>query len=135
KRLGHHLCFAFRNFPLVNTHPHAEHAAEAAEAADAQGKFWEMHDALFENQHALYDENIAQYANALDLDADRLMREVLAGAHIERIREDLQAGRRADVGGTPTFFINGVLYEGEPELEGLLEALTEGSYPRGKPSR
>src|SRR5947207_12422035 len=50
ERLGERLCFAFRNFPLVNSHPHAEHAAEAAEAAGAQGKFWEMHDLLFQNQ-------------------------------------------------------------------------------------
>src|SRR6478672_5843130 len=62
KRLGERLCFAYRNFPLVNIHPHAEHAAEAAEAADAQGKFWEMHDALFENQRALEDEAITEYA-------------------------------------------------------------------------
>jgi protein-disulfide isomerase len=129
KRLGHRLCFAFRNFPLVNSHPHAEHAAEAAEAADAQGKIWEMHDVLFENQRALDDQNIEEYAAALDLDADRLIREVLAGEHIERIREDLQAGRRAGVGGTPTFFINGVLYEGEPEVESLIEALS-GDRPR-----
>src|SRR5438477_1718566 len=69
ERLGDRLCFAFRNFPLVNAHPHAQHAAEAAEAAGAQGKFWEMHDLLFENQDALGDENLAQYATALGLDA------------------------------------------------------------------
>src|SRR5690349_6427435 len=62
KRLGNRLCFAFRNFPLVNSHPPAEHAAEAAEAAGGQGKFWEMHDLLFVNQVALEDENIAEYA-------------------------------------------------------------------------
>src|ERR1043166_3800795 len=73
KRLGNRLCFAFRNFPLVNSHPHAQHAAEAAEAADAQGKFWEMHDALFENQEALEDEDLLQYADNLGLDARRLI--------------------------------------------------------------
>ena len=62
ERLGEKLCFAFRNFPLVNSHPHAQHAAEAAEAAGAQGKFWEMHDMLFEHQEALDDEDIARYA-------------------------------------------------------------------------
>src|SRR5262245_15429549 len=56
ERLGDRLCFAFRNFPLVNAHPHAEHAAEAAEAAGAQDHFWEMHDLLFENQEALEDD-------------------------------------------------------------------------------
>ena len=129
KRLGDRLCFAFRNFPLVNSHPHAEHAAEAAEAAHAQGKFWDMHDALFENQQALDDEDLAQYAAALDLDADRLIREIGAGMYIERIREDFQAGTRAKIDGTPAFFINGVLYEGEPEVDSFLEVL---SGSRGK---
>jgi len=59
EQLGGRLCFAFRNFPLANSHPHAEHAAEAAEAAGAQGKFWEMHDMLYENQVALDDESLA----------------------------------------------------------------------------
>jgi protein-disulfide isomerase len=126
KRLGDRLCFAFRNFPLVNLHRHAEHAAEAAEAADAQGKFWEMHDALFENQTALEDESIAEYASSLRLDADRLIREVQSGAHAARLREDLRSGERAGVDGTPMFYVNGVLYEGEPDVEGLLAALTEG---------
>ena len=60
--------FAFRNFPLANSHPHSQHAAETAEAAGARGRFWEMHDLLFENQDALEDEDLAQYASALDLD-------------------------------------------------------------------
>jgi len=126
KRLGNRLCFAFRNFPLVNSHPHAEHAAEAAEAAAAQGKFWEMHDLLFENQESLEDEELAQYAGTLGLDANRLMSEVVAGAHIERIRDDVQSGEECEVNGTPTFFVNGVLYEGEPEVEALIDALAAG---------
>src|ERR1051325_7140450 len=85
KRLGNRLCFAFRNFPLVNSHPHAKHAAEAAEAAGAQEKFWEMHDMLFENQEALEDEDLARYAEALGLDVKRLIGEVLSGAHTTRI--------------------------------------------------
>jgi protein-disulfide isomerase len=124
KRLGNRLCFAFRNFPLVNSHPHAEHAAEAAEAAGAQGKFWEMHDILFEHQDALEDENLAEYAAALDLDAERLLREVLAGAHTARVREDFRSGARSDVNGTPSFFVNGVRYDGPTDVNGLLAALT-----------
>src|SRR5258706_2534001 len=85
EQLGDRLCFAFRNFPLVNAHPYAEHAAEAAEAAGAQEKFWEMHDLLFENQDALDDENLAEYAAALGLDARRLIAEVMAGAHNARV--------------------------------------------------
>ena len=124
KRLGDRLCFAFRNFPLANMHPHAEHAAEAAEAAGAEDRFWEMHDLLFEHQSALEDEDLAQYASSLGLDADRLISQVLAGAHTARIREDVQGGARSGVNGTPTFFINGVRYDGEPEVDALVAALT-----------
>ncbi|MEY2603705.1 MAG: hypothetical protein QOH31_1486 [Verrucomicrobiota bacterium] len=124
KRLGDNLCFAFRNFPLTNMHPHAEHAAEAAEAAGAQGKFWAMHDVLFENQDALDDENLVQYAIALRLDARRLIAEVEAGAYAPRLREDFMSGVRAGVNGTPTFFINGERYDGAPGLLELLAALT-----------
>ena len=125
ERLGDRLCFAFRNFPLIHAHPHAEHAAEAAEAAGAQGKFWEMHDMLFENQEALEDEDLAGYAEALGLDARRLIAEVGAGAHAARLREDFNSGARGGVNGTPTFFINGVRYDGEPEVEALLGALAQ----------
>ncbi len=124
QRLGDDLCFAFRNFPLTNMHPHAEHAAEAAEAAGAQGRFWEMHDVLFENQDALEDEDIARYASELDLDARRLMLEVVSSAHAERIREDFKSGVRAGVNGTPTLFVNGRRYDGVRGLEPLLAAFT-----------
>ena len=126
EQLGDKLCFAFRNFPLVNSHPYAEHAAETAEAAGAQGKFWPMHDLLFENQDALDDENLAEYAATLGLDADRLIAEVQAGAHTARIRDDFKSGARDGVNGTPTFFVNGVRYDGEPDVDALVAALTAG---------
>ncbi len=123
ERLGDRLCFAFRNFPLVHSHPHAQHAAEAAEAAGAQGRFWEMHDMLYENQNALEDEDLAEYALSLDLDAERLLVEVRAGAHTGRVRQDFRSGARLDVNGTPSFFINGVRYNGSHGVEDLLAAL------------
>src|SRR5438093_387846 len=92
ERLGESLCFAFRNFPLVNSHPHAQHAAEAAEAASLQGKFWEMHDLLFENQGALTDDDLTRYAKTLGLDGPRILREVLSGAYRSRVQKDLQSG-------------------------------------------
>src|SRR5881275_517537 len=70
-RLGERLRFVFRNFPLKEAHPHAEHAAEAAEAAAGQGKFWQMHDSLFEHQQALDDAHLVRYAAELKLDVDR----------------------------------------------------------------
>jgi len=123
--LGEQMCFAFRNFPLTNVHPHAELAAAAAEAAAAQGKFWQMHDTLYENQDALEDEDIAEYATELGLDAARLIREVRAGAYAERIREDFLSGVRSGVNGTPAFFINGERQEGSYDLETLLAAMAE----------
>ena len=124
ERLGNRLCFAFRNFPLANAHPHAEHAAEAAEAAHDQGRFWEMHDLLYENQNALGDEDLAQYASLLGLDAPRLINEIQVEAHASRIREDFRSGARNGVNGTPSFFINGVRYDGKCDVENLLAALT-----------
>ena len=124
RQLGDGLLFAFRNFPLANIHPHAEHAAEAAEAAGEQGNFWAMHDLLFENQTALDDDDLAGYASKLNLDATRLMREVAAGVYAARIREDFKSGVRAGVNGTPTFFINGERYDGERDLRQMLSALT-----------
>jgi protein-disulfide isomerase len=139
QRLGDDLLFAFRNFPLTNIHPHAEHAAEAAEAAGAQGNFWGMHDILFENQRALEDENLAAYAAELGLDETRVIREVTSSVYAQRIREDFRSGARGGVNGTPTFFINGDRYDGEFNLKYLLNALTphgvEGKKKTRSPSR
>ena len=125
ERLGERLCFAFRNFPLANSHPHAEHAAEAAEAAGEQGHFWEMHDLLYQNQDALEDEDLARYALELGLDERQLISAIEAGAHASRIREDFRSGARNGVNGTPSFFINGVRYDGIPGVDELLAALRE----------
>ena len=122
ERLAERMRFAFRNFPLVNAHPHAEHAAERLKPC-AQGRFWEMHDLLNENQDALEDENLAQYAEALGLDARRLMGEVRAGMHTARVREDFWSGARGGVNGTPTLFINGVRYEVALDATALPDSL------------
>ena len=124
RRLGDDLLFAFRNFPLTNVHPHAEHAAEAAEAAGEQGNFWGMHDLLFENQSALEDEDLAAYAAELGLDATRLIRQVARKIYAPRIHEDFESGVRGGVNGTPTFFINGERYDGVPDVKNLLSVLT-----------
>ena len=81
-------------------------------------------DAL-QRELALEDEALAQYAEALGLDARRLMSEVLDGAHAARVREDFRSGARGGVNGTPTFFINGVRYEGAPEAEAMVAALLD----------
>lgn len=123
ERLGERLCFAFRNFPLTNIHPHAERAAEAAEAAGARGNFWEMHDILFENQGALEDGNLADYAETVGLDEVGLIRDVVAGVYRERVREDFKRGIKGGVNGTPVFFIDGERYDGPLDFDALMAAL------------
>ena len=123
EQMGERLRFVFRNFPLTNSHPHAQHAAEAAETAAAQGKFWEMHDHLFEHQGALGDANLAQYAREVGLDESRFTSEMTEHAHAERVREDFMGGIRSGVNGTPTFFVNGVRHDEGYDAETLLSAL------------
>ncbi len=112
KALGSRLRFVFRNFPLSEMHPNAANAAEAAEAAGAQGKFWEMHDTLYEHQDALRPRDLVAYAEGLGLDSDRLAAELKSHVHASRVREDFMSGVRSGVNGTPTFFINGERYDG-----------------------
>jgi protein-disulfide isomerase len=121
--LGDELRFAFRHFPLGQVHPHAPMAAEAAEAAGAQGKFWAMHDMLFENQHALDPPDLLRYASAIGLDVDRFALELDRHVHQPKVREDFLGGIRSGVNGTPTFFINGIRHNGPWDLESLLEAI------------
>ena len=123
RRAGNLMRFVFRNFPLTTLHPHAERAAEAAEAAGAQGKFWEMHDLLFENQQALEDEDLMEYAALVGLDIPRFVREMREGRYLSRIREDFLSGARSGVNGTPTFFINGVRHDGPWDLAILMAAV------------
>lgn len=123
RRLGAKLRFVFRNFPLNESHPHAQHAAEAAEAAAAQGKFWEMHDALFERQNALDDRHLVSYAQALGLDESRFAHELRSHVYHDRVREDFLSGVRSGVNGTPTFFINGVRFDDSWDPDTLTETL------------
>ncbi len=124
-RMKNKLALVFRNFPLANAHPHAEFAAEAAEAAAAQGKFWEMHDMLYENQEALDPENLVEYATALGLDIPRFTREMNEHVYASRVKEDFRSGVRSGVNGTPTFFINGERYNGPYDVRSMLAAIRE----------
>jgi len=122
-RMGSRLRFVFRNFPIATSHPHAEQAAEAAEAAAAQGRFWEMHDLLYENQKRLRDQDLLGYADQLDLDLDSFDRELVEHVHAARVHEDFMSGVRSGVNGTPTFYIAGVRYDDSYDLETLFAAL------------
>lgn len=117
------ICFVFRNFPIANAHPHALRAAEAAEAAGAQHKFWEMHDRLYEHQDALDDEMLLAHAKHIGLDLEQFAADLVGHVHLDRIREDLASGARSGVNGTPTFFTNGIRYDGPPDPRSLIAAL------------
>ncbi len=125
KKFGPDLRFVFRNFPITEAHPFAETGAEIAEAAGSQGKFWEMHDHLYENQQSLSNVDFfARYASEkLGLDGKKLKNEVLTRAYTPRIQEDFISGVRSGVNGTPTFFINEYRHNGSYDYDVLEEAI------------
>jgi protein-disulfide isomerase len=114
---------AFRHYPLSGIHPHAQQAAEAAEAAGTQGRFWEMHDLLFQNQSALKTKDLERYAQQLKLDFKRFHAELKARIYEQRVREDFRRGVTNGVYGTPGLFINGVRYSGAIDRDTLLARL------------
>jgi len=101
--------FVWRNFPLEEVHPHALPAALAAEAAGGQGKFWPMHDLLFEDQAHLKPPQLRRYAERLELDLARYDLETKEDYYLQRVREHMESGRASGVRGTPGFFVNGVI--------------------------
>jgi len=121
RRMGDRLRFVFRNFPQNTVHAHASVAAQAAEAAAAQGKFWEMHDLLYENQDDLAD--VEQYALRIGLEIYQFNSDLAGEKYSKKVRDDFRGGVRSGVNGTPTFFINGVRYDGEHTFDAMLPAL------------
>jgi protein-disulfide isomerase len=123
RELGDELCFAFRNFPQPKLHPRSRAAAEAAEAAGLQGKFWLMHDRLFEHPGEFGDRELRGLALALPVDAAVFDRDVASGEAARLVAEDLELAGEDGVGDTPTFFANGRLLLGSYEFLPMLEAL------------
>jgi protein-disulfide isomerase len=123
ERFGNHVRFVFRHFPIESAHPHALHAAEAAEAAGGQGKFWQMHDLLFENQLHLKLNNLREYAERLQLDMARFIAEMDDEIYLQRVREQMQGGQRSRVRSTPTFYINGVIQDVSFGMHSLIDGV------------
>ena len=103
---------AYRDFPLSQIHPHAEMAAEASRCALAQGKFWEMHDAMFADQSTLDKAALTETAAGLGLDQNSFESCLTSDKYKAVVQQDVQAGSEAGVNGTPTFFINGEFLSG-----------------------
>lgn len=121
--LGSQIRFVFRNFPLSEMHPYAKSAALAAEAAALQGKFWEMHDAIFENQNSLNDQWLLDMAQQLELDMDKFRSDLNDESIVDRVEGDFESGMMSGVNGTPTFFVNGQKFDGG--AEDLVQVLRE----------
>jgi protein-disulfide isomerase len=120
---GDDLRFVYRHFPLSTIHPNAQIAAEAAEAAGAQGKFWLMHDWLFENQEDLAPPRIAAGGQVLGLDSSRFIDDIKSERYGKKVKDDFMGGVRSGVNGTPTFFINGERHDGRYDFDSLAIAL------------
>jgi protein-disulfide isomerase len=125
KHFGKQLGIVFRNFPLTETHPNAESAAEAAEFAATEGRFWEMHDAIFENQRALGVPLLLNLAKSIGLPVAKTERALAEHEFAGRVQSDFTGGVRSGVNGTPTFFINGRRHDGSFEYEDLVAAIEE----------
>jgi protein-disulfide isomerase len=110
----------YRHFPLEEVHPHALLAAQAAEAAGAQGKFWPMHDLLFDNQPHLNLRQLRGYAEKLELDMERYDSEMKDDLYLQRVREHVEGGSQSGVRATPTFFINGRIQDVSFGLQSLV---------------
>jgi len=115
--------FVFRHFPLEEVHPHAMHAAQAAECAGGQGKFWGMHDLLFQNQLHLKLPQLREYARSLGLDMARFTAEMDDEIYLQRVREHQRSGDASGVRASPTFFVNGTLIDVSYGLPVLLDAV------------
>jgi len=111
EKLGKDLKFVFRNFPLAKIHPHAFSAAVATEAAGLQGKFWEMHDIIFENQKTLEPGDIFYFAEVVGLNLEHFGIDIQQKTLNDKVGMDFESGLRSGVNRTPTFFINGTKYE------------------------
>jgi protein-disulfide isomerase len=123
KHFAKKLRFVFRNFPLNEMHPQAESAAETAEFAGSKGKFWEMHDLLYENQADLGGALYQKLAKDLGLSASDLGKSLEKREFLARVKSDFTGGVRSGVNGTPSFYINGERYDGSFEYEDLLGAI------------
>ncbi|HEY1684340.1 MAG TPA: DsbA family protein [Tepidisphaeraceae bacterium] len=121
--LGDKLRFVFRHFPRSAIHPHASVAAEAAEAAAAQGKFWEMHQALFDHQKQLGEIDLGNLALKVGLEIYQFEASLSQKRYRQHIAADFESAQQSGVTKTPTFFINGQQYKGPNTADALLTAL------------
>jgi Na+/H+ antiporter NhaA len=135
ERFGDELRYVFRHVPNPGRHEHAQLAAEAAEAASAQGRFWEMHDALFDHQDHLNVDRIIDLAQGLRLDLDRFIDDLQEHAHAEHVKLDAASAEAGGVKSTPAFFVGDRRHSGPWDAETLAEALAAARAPGDEPAQ
>lgn len=123
--LGDRMAYVFRHYPNERAHPGAELLSIGAEAASRQGRYWQMHDALYGREPPIDETALLGIARSLGLDMERFTRDLQDPTLKERVAEDLADGRRNGVTGTPTIFIDGVRYDGAWDFHSMLEALEQ----------
>ncbi len=124
KKYGDKIHFVYRDYPL-SFHQNAEAAAEAAECAKDQGKFWEMHNAMFANQDKLASADLVTTAAGLGLDKDKFKACLDSGQKKQEVQNDFQDGQKYGVTGTPTFFINGIKLVGARDISSFTELIDQ----------
>jgi len=124
-RFAGKLRLVWRHFPWEEVHPHALHAALAAEAAGAQGKFWPMHDLLFAHQDHLEDKQLRSYAQQLELDLARFDKDMKEARYVRRVREHIDGARKSGARSTPTFFLDGQIFDVSFGLQRLHDAVAQ----------
>jgi protein-disulfide isomerase len=130
EHFGPRLRFVFRHFPMSQVHPNAESAAESAEFAGAHGRFWEMHDGIYENQDRLGLPLLFALAGALGLSEPDLRAALLNGTYAPKVKIDFLGGVRSGVNGTPSFFINGMRHDGTYAFDDLVAAIALQLYAK-----
>jgi protein-disulfide isomerase len=122
KKYGDKVHLVYRDYPL-SFHPNAETAAMGSECADEQGKYWEMHNAMFANQAKLAAADLVETAGTLGIDKDKFKACLDSGKYRAEVQKDFQDGMKAGVTGTPTFFINGVMIVGARGVDSFSEII------------
>jgi protein-disulfide isomerase len=126
-KMGSTLRYVYRSFPQPDQSHHSEQAAEAAECASSQGKFWEMHDSIFESQGGVDEAQLSRHAAETGLDLLRFRREMRARVHAGKVKSTREGGVRSGVGAAPAFFINSIRHESSFGLATLLAAVQAAS--------
>jgi NhaA family Na+:H+ antiporter len=123
RTLGSRMVYVFRHFPNERAHPGATLLSRAAEAAGDQGKFWEMHDALYDHDLPVGEAQVREMVGQLHLDEARFAHDLASPETAARVDEDLADGRANDVKATPTIYIDGARYDGAWDFHAMLEAV------------